>query len=217
MSLLKLAFGPSPASCLAAALVTCVTGAARLAYAWGPASVPVGVEVATRVGGATSPTGPPNPFGFEAGGRAGLSVAHFYTGLSFMWSLGSTANSSCIGPALVACSPSAGTISASAHSIRYGVEAGYDITLWKRLSLRPEVGLGKASFRQTSPVQIVLDGMLSSLDASASKLYAEPGITGLLGFGHLFMGADAGAIVLPTLQHSSAALEAHGQVGLRFW
>ncbi|HXX67097.1 MAG TPA: hypothetical protein VEK07_07945 [Polyangiaceae bacterium] len=205
------------ARCLAAVLVIGATGVPRLASAWGPASFPVAVEVGTRVGGATSPTGPPDPFAFEAGGRADVMLAHFYAGFSFMFSLGSASDSSCVGPVIVACSTNAGMISASAHSMRYGAQAGYDIALWKRFSLRPEVGIGTASFRQTSPAQILFDGMLSSLDASANKLYAEPSIAGLFAFGHLFVGADAGAVVLPTLPHSSAALEAHAQVGLRFW
>lgn len=205
------------APCLSTALVVAATVVPRLAHAWGPASAPVAVEVAARSGAATSPTGPPDPFAFEAGGRAGVMLAHVYAGVSLMFSLGSTVDAPCVGPVIRACSMGAGTISASARSMRYGGEVGYDIALWKRFSFRPQFGLGTAYFRQTSPVEIVFDGMLSSVDASANKLYAEPSIAGLFAIGPLVVGADAGAVVLPTLQHSTAALEAHGQVGLRFW
>jgi hypothetical protein len=95
----------------------------------------------------------------------------------------------------------------SAHSVMYGLEAGYN---WKItiLTIRPQLGIGNFT--------------LSSGGSSNSNIYLEPGVTGLISFGTIFVGADANLLVLPGIQQSDGnkgtdtAFTIHGQVGVRF-
>jgi hypothetical protein len=178
------------------------------------ASDTAALEAALRIGGATSPTGAPNPIAFDAGGRLGVTFSRIYMGLSFMDSPGTTADTACVGPVVVACTTS--TIKVSAHSVRFGADGGYDIALSERLTLRPTLSIGVASLYEFSTVQIVVDGALTSLDGSTNTLYVEPGATALFAFGPIFVGADLDAVFLPTHHDSTAGLAAHGQAGLRF-
>ena len=175
---------------------------------------PVDVEVAGTAGGATNPVAAPDPLGFELGARSGVSFRHFYTGLAFSYSLGSTASAVCVGPVLVACTTT--TVTSSAHSVRYGIDGGYDIDLLPRLRVRPAIGVGILSFHESSPVQIVVAGALASLDRTASTAYLEPQATATLSFGAIFAGVDAGLLILPGWSRSNAALDGHGDVGVRF-
>jgi hypothetical protein len=90
----------------------------------------------------------------------------------------------------------------SFNTLMYGVEAGWGLKLLEILTIRPQVGLGNATFSVGS--------------ASSSNLYVEPGVTGLASLGMLFVGADANALVFPGLANSNVAFTLHGQVGLKF-
>lgn len=95
----------------------------------------------------------------------------------------------------------------SEHALMYGFEAGYN---WKIaiLTIRPQVGVGNATFTAGS--------------YNASNLYIEPGLTGLVSLGMLFVGADANLLVLPNINEGNnnkgteTAFTLHGQVGVRF-
>lgn len=91
----------------------------------------------------------------------------------------------------------------------YGGEAGWGFKLFDILTIRPQVGLGN--------VAIGVSGNVSGMNyASTSSLYVEPGVTGLLAFGVLFVGADANVLVLTQLDESNAVFTAHGQLGVKF-
>lgn len=49
-----------------------------------------------------------------------------------------------------------------------------------------------------------------------SSLYIEPGVTGLLSLGLLFVGADANMLVFTSVEQSHPMFTAHGQVGVKF-
>jgi hypothetical protein len=202
----------------AALLVVAASGAfaatavgSRNAWAAGP----VDVELSTRTGYATNPTpGEPNALGFEFGGRLGLAWSNVYGGLSLMYAPGHETYASCAGPVINPCTTS--TVGVSAHSLRYGLEAGYDLRLLHWLTVRPGLGVGVASLFESSPAQIVVNQKLEGLDGSERRLYLEPGVSVLFSLGVLILGADANAIWMPGLDRSQAAFTTHGQVGLRF-
>jgi hypothetical protein len=91
----------------------------------------------------------------------------------------------------------------------YGGEFGYGFKI-SIVTIRPQFGVGSA--------------IVSGPGGSASSLYLEPGVTGLVSFGLLFVGVDANVAIFPSttsgeVMSSSSTNEAftiHGQVGLRF-
>ncbi len=160
---------------------------------------PVDIEVGARGGVGTRPdSGTASPFGLGLGGRGGVSIFHFYGGLSAIHYFGSSTDL-----------PNArGTINSQNSSTLLGVELGYSITIIPKLLLRPQLGIGNAS--------------LSFGDTSHNHLYLEPGVTALLLLGNLYLGADANLLAvtgIPTGDNETkayAALTAHAQIGLRF-
>jgi hypothetical protein len=183
-------------SLLAAAVVGLgVVGVARDARALGP----VDLEVGAKVGYATSPTsenGAPNPLGFGLGGRAGLSfLGGFYAGGSLMYYLGGSST----------LQSEAGAQSVSTNTLMYGGEVGYGFNILL-LTIRPQVGIGNATFTASS----------GGVSQSTSNWYLEPGVTGLIGLGLLYVGADVNALVFPGLQDSQTGVSFHGQIGVKF-
>jgi hypothetical protein len=57
---------------------------------------------------------------------------------------------------------------------------GFKISI---VTIRPQIGVGSALLLGTLP--------------STSALYLEPGVTGLVSFGHLFVGIDANVAIFP--------------------
>ena len=55
-----------------------------------------------------------------------------------------------------------------------------------------------------------------SANGNTSDLYVEPGVTGLIGLGLWYVGADANILFFPGLDNSKAALSIHGQIGVKF-
>jgi len=178
-----------------------VVTSTRTAHALGP----IGIEVAAKAGAATNPYGGGgtiNPLGFGLGGRAGVVLMdHLYGGINVMYYLGGS------GPDYSGSNP---TGSVSAHTLMYGVEAGWGFQLIEILTIRPQVGLGNATFSFSGDTTGV------AYENSPSKLYVEPGVTGLLSLGTLFVGADANVLLMPGLEQSNAVFTAHGQVGVKF-
>jgi hypothetical protein len=169
---------------------------------------PVDLEIGARAGVGTAPGGTsngPNPLGFGVGGRAGVSILGLYGGISGMYYLGESKSVTVLGT----------TFSASAHSVLLGLEAGYGSKLGP-LSLRGTVGVGNIESDGSGGIAG------SPFSGSHNGLYVEPGVTGVIGLGMWFIGADANALILPDYQgyDGSKSLEAaftiHGQLGVKF-
>lgn len=180
--------------------VAALSATEREAHALGP----VDIEAGARVGVGTNPDSKgPNPFGLGIGGRAGVSIFHVYGGISAIHYFGSSADVS--GPNVQGLSQ---TVNVSYSSTLIGFEGGYDITGIPHLTLRPQLGVGNASF--------------SFGDASQSHLYLEPGLTALISLGLVYVGADANLIAVPSVDQGNndtktyTAFTIHGQIGLRF-
>jgi hypothetical protein len=171
---------------------------------------PIELEAALRAGGATNPGWIGNPFAFGFGGRAGASFYGFYAGLSATYYLG------------------AGGGVDGFHSLLIGLEAGYTLKLG-RVRLRPQVGFGEGTFSQ-----VVADGAFNPTTTDmVGNVYVEPALVALVTIGPIFVGADAGAILLPGFTLASpenadgmpeypavaktyGSFSAHGQVGVLF-
>jgi hypothetical protein len=176
--------------------------ATREAHALGP----VDIEVGAKAGLATNPEtgGGSNPMGFGLGARGGVDFLGFYGGVAFMYYFGSSQSASAEGQ----------SFTESVHTVTYGVEAGYGISLFGLLTLRPQVGIGNATFSSSVSGSGAVNADLSG--GSKSNLYIEPGVTGLVAFGGYFVGADANLLFLPGLDNSKTAFTLHGQIGLKF-
>ncbi len=193
----------APVLVAAVALGIITFSATREAHALGP----VDVEVGAKAGVSTNPVSggnSPNPMGFGIGARGGVDFLGFYGGVSFMYYFGSSQNES-VG---------AQSFSVSEHTVMYGVEAGYGLSLLGLLTIRPQVGLGNATFSASASGSGAVN--VSGGSTSTSNLYIEPGVTGLVAFGGYFVGADANLLFLPGLDNSTTAFTVHGQVGLKF-
>ena len=176
---------------------------ARDAHALGP----IDLEVGAKVGGATNPSsqsGAPNPLGFGLGGRAGIAfLGGIYLGGNLMYYFGGSANASSLCPsgAAAAC----GSDNVSFNTLMYGGEVGYGIKILDLLTIRPQVGIGNATFTESA----------GGVSTSTSNWYLEPGVTALVGLGLLYLGADANALFFPGLSNTQAAFTIHGQIGIK--
>ena len=189
----------------------CAFGAATFAmipsaHALGP----VDVEVAARAGFATNPVSSnngfsfPNPLGFGVGARGGVSFMGIYGGINVMYYFGGSQNESVLGQ----------SFSFSDHTFMYGLEAGYGFTLIDILTIRPQIGVGNASFSTNTNVSGVVSANVGG--NNGSNIYLEPGVTGLISLGGWFVGADANALFFPGLNNSTTAFSFHGQIGFKF-
>lgn len=181
--------------------VAAIGASERDAHALGP----VDLEVGARVGVGTNPdSAGPNPFGFGIGGRAGVSIFHIYGGLSAIHYFGTSKDLAGPGTAAGVFS----TTSVTYSSTLLGVEAGYSITGIPHLTLRPQLGIGNASF--------------SFGDASQSHLYLEPGLVALITLGLLYVGADTNLLAIPGVDQGNnetktyTSFTIHGQIGIQF-
>jgi hypothetical protein len=209
----------------------CAFGAAtfamtRNAHALGP----VDLEIGAKVGFGTNPVSNSNagvninngginintinPLGFGVGGRAGVSFLGFYGGAQLMYYFGGSQDISVPGVSAVGISVPGQSVSVSAHTLMYGVEAGYGITLIDILTIRPQIGIGNGTVSCSTSASGLLN--TSGGCGSQSSLYLEPGVTGLIGLGMWFVGADANVLVFTGLDNSKAAFTLHGQVGVKF-
>ena len=168
------------------ASLAAVVTSTRTAHALGP----IDLEIGAKAGIGTDPySAGPNPLGFGLGGRAGVVLFdHLYGGVNAMYYLGGSQNG------------------VSANTLMYGLEAGWGWKLLDILTIRPQVGLGNASFSGSGP----------GFGGSTSNWYIEPGVTGLVSLGLLFVGADANVLAFPGLANSNVAFTLHGQVGVKF-
>jgi hypothetical protein len=159
---------------------------------------PVKIEIGARAGVATGPLG---PLGFGIGGRGGVSILGLYAGVDVIDYLGATSIcGSCS-------SPPGQIVKQSRSALLYGFEAGYGFK-FSLVTIRPQLGLGNA--RLSSAYGDPTPGP----SATSNYFYLEPGVVGLVSLGMLFIGADVGALLLPTGPDS--ALTVHGQIGVTF-
>jgi hypothetical protein len=156
---------------------------------------PIDLEIAAKGGYGTNPFGGSvNPLGAGLGGRAGVGFFGFYGGIAGLYYLGGSQDG------------------VSVHTAMYGFEAGYN---WKIaiLTIRPQVGIGNFTYSVSGA---------PSANGNTSDLYVEPGVTGLVSLGVLFVGADANILILPNISQPSGdkgtetAFTLHGQIGVRF-
>ena len=137
----------------------------------------------------------------EHGGRAGVSFRNLYAGVDIIDYLRTTGDcDSCS-------SPPGQTVMQSRSALLYGFEAGYNLK-FSLLTIRPQLGLG--NFRLSSAYGDPTPGA----GAISNYFYLEPGVVVLVSLGMLFVGADVGALLLPTGPDS--ALTVHGQIGVTF-
>jgi hypothetical protein len=160
---------------------------------------PVDIEVGARAGIATGSFG---PLGFGIGGRAGVSLLGLYAGIDVIDYLRATSTcGSCSMPS------GAEPPKQSQSALLYGFEAGYNFKV-SLVTIRPQLGLG--NLRLSSAYGDPTPGT----SAISNHFYLEPGVVGLVSLGVLFVGADVGALLLPTGPDS--ALTLHGQIGVTF-
>jgi hypothetical protein len=167
------------------------------AHALGPLDLEIGLKAGVGTNPADAPS--PNPLGFGIGGRAGIAIVGLYAGLNTVYYLGGS--TTILGGKF------------STNAWLYGLEGGYGFKLLDGLlTIRPQIGIGNAVF------------YVSDQDSSTSDshLYLEPGVTGLISFGGLFVGADANVLVIPNVTtginttKTYSAFTLHAQAGLKF-
>jgi hypothetical protein len=166
---------------------------------------PLNVEVGARLGVGSNVGMGIDPIGFGVGARAGVSIVGLYGGASVMYYFGTDEGNQSVPP---------GGHANFIHTVLYGVEGGYGISL-AYVTLRAQIGVGNAEVDTNEPRL-----------TSNHFLYLEPGVTGMMAFGEgrWFLGADVTALILldsfdygpgyPASTHTSVT--AHGQVGIRF-
>jgi hypothetical protein len=201
----------NPTTLLAAGLAA---ASATVLFSRGASALgPIGIEAGAKVGVGSSPIDAPsatvsgtsvspiNPLGLGLGVRGGIVVSGFYGGVSAMYYLGGSQD------------VAGGSI--SAHTTMYGLEAGYGLSLLGLVTVRPQVGLGNATFSSSVDSSVLSGAALGSVGASQSNLYIEPGVTGLVSLGLLYAGADINALFFPGLDNSKTAVTIHGQLGIQ--
>ncbi len=195
------------ASIFTAAFALCASTLmmSRDAHALGPVDLEIGAKAGVGTNPISSNNGQsaPNPLGFGLGARGGVSFLGFYGGVSLMYYIGSSQNESVPGE----------SGSVSDHTLMYGIEAGYGFTLADILTIRPQLGIGNFTVTASDNVSGLVSGGASS---SNSKLYLEPGVTGLISLGGWFVGADANLLFLPGSDYNTTtAFTIHGQIGIK--
>jgi hypothetical protein len=192
----------------AAAFAFLAGSISRDAHALGP----IDLEVGAKAGGGTNPFSGQtpstiNPLGFGLGGRAGVAFFGIYAGVDLMYYFGGSQTEPIGGVGGV----SQQNVSVSEHTLMYGVDLGYNFKI-SILTIRPQLGLGNFTLTSSGGGQ----------STSVNNLYLEPGVTGLVSLGTLFVGADANLLVLPGIPQpdggkgTNTAFTLHGQVGVRF-
>jgi hypothetical protein len=169
----------------------------------------VAFEVAAKAGYGTTPIsqGPtvgssPNPLAFGVGGRAGLALEGglYFGGSVFYYFTGNQQTLNAPRPP-----GPGGPQTVSTQTLLYGVEMGYGVKLFDLVTVRPQLGFGDATF--SPPVQVGF--------TTKTTWYLQPGVTGLVNFGLLLLGADVDMLVMPISQ-AQAAFTFNAQAGVRF-
>jgi len=163
---------------------------------------PIDLEAGLKAGVATNPNSDgPNPYGFGLGARGGVQLFNVYLGLSGIHYFGGSFTF-----------PAPISTKVDYSSTLLGAEVGYTITALPIINIRPQIGLGNASFSASA----------NDVSTSTSKFYLEPGITVLIPLGLIYVGADGNALIVPSVdapEGSSSktftSFTLHGQLGIR--
>jgi hypothetical protein len=167
----------------------------------------LGVEIGAEVGYGTSPGGTAvNPLGIGFGARAGITFYGLYVGVDAVDYLGSGDGNG-----------------GQYHALQFGGELGYGFKV-RSLTIRPKIGAG----------EIYLLGSAAGLTSPAIPTdlspYLEPGAVALISAGVVYIGIDAGALVIVsqpeytqsgsqytlTTESFNTGFTMHGQIGLKF-
>ncbi len=167
---------------------------------------PVNIEAGALAGYATDPggNGSYDTLGVGLGARGGVEFLGIYGGLRAMYYFGGSTDI-----------PGGG--SESSHAFLYGIDGGYSFHLLM-LTIRPQIGIGNLTLAGTEQAS----SASASLSASNSYLYLQPGVTGLLTFGVVYVGAEVNVLVLPSVDQGDgnskpyASLAINGEAGVRF-
>ena len=166
---------------------------------------PIDLEAGLKVGVGTNPNSDgPNPYGFGLGARGGVGLFNLYLGLSGIHYFGGSFQF-----------PPPISTKVDYSSTLLGAEVGYTITALPLINIRPQLGLGNASFSAS----------VGDASSSTSKFYLEPGVTVLIPLGLLYVGADGNALIVPSVDAPSGTTASssktftsftlHGQIGIR--
>lgn len=181
----------------AAALALAFVASENTAHALGP----IDIEAGAKVGVATNPSDGNNPYGFGLGLRGGVGIFGFYGGISAVHYFGSDVD------VLVPGQSDKPHLSTTL----LGLELGYTISAIPIINIRPQLGIGNATFYVSG----------GGSDTSDSHVYVEPGVVVLVPLGLVYVGADVNALIIPgvdvgTESKTYTSLTIHGQVGVRF-
>ena len=180
-------------SLVAAAAAATTIALSGNAHALGPVDLEVGALAGYGSAPSNFPSTSPNPLGFGIGARGGVDIFGFYGGVKLMYYLGGSQGGF------------------SDHSLSEGVDVGYNIKL-AVLTIRPMLGLGN----------FTITGSYGGASTDTGSFYVEPGVTGLVSLGLIYVGADVNALLLTSEPKAGGgnqmdtALTIHGQVGLTF-
>jgi hypothetical protein len=167
---------------------------------------PINIEAGALAGYATNPNGdnPYNTLGVGVGARAGVEFLGIYGGLRGMYYFGGSAD------------VPGGSI--SSHAFMYGIDGGYSFH-FLMLTIRPQIGIGNLTLSGSGTAT---GSSSSSVSDSDSHLYLQPGVTGLLTFGVVYVGAEVNVLIIPGVDQGDgnsktyASLAINGEVGVRF-
>ncbi len=134
------------------------------------------------------------------GARGGLTLPmNLYVGGTILYHLGKTE------------STPLGDITANVWYL--GGEGGYDLGVGP-LTIRPYLGLGYANLRVSAPDTCVLGTCVGGSN-SQGKLAFWPGVTGLVGLGSIFVGADLRYVLVVDVEDGNA-FSAFATAGMSF-
>jgi hypothetical protein len=167
---------------------------------------PINIEAGALAGYATNPNSDSgyNTLGVGLGVRGGVEFLGIYGGLRGMYYLGGSTDI-----------PGGGSI--SSHAFMYGIDGGYSFHILM-LTIRPQIGIGNLTLSGSAQA----DSASPSLSSSDSHIYVQPGVTGLVTLGLVYVGAEVNALIIPGVDQGDgssktyASLAINGEVGVRF-
>jgi hypothetical protein len=167
---------------------------------------PINIEAGALAGYATNPNSDNgyNTLGVGLGARGGVEFLGIYGGLRAMYYFGGSNDI-----------PGGGSI--SSHAFMYGIDGGYSFHLLM-LTIRPQIGIGNLTLAGSEQA----NSAAANLSVSNSNLYLQPGVTGLLTFGVVYVGAEVNVLIIPGVDQGDgnsktyASLAINGEVGVRF-
>jgi hypothetical protein len=159
--------------------------------------------------------------GFEVGARAGVSLARWYAGVSFIYSFGDSVSgyTQCGGPIDPTGRTTCGPGLWSNRSLRYGIAAGYGFEFGHWLTVRPQLTGGLMMFYSDVSILTPAGTTLWKAHHTFGPVgYVEPGIVVILPVRPLILGVEFNVRWPPAATSpnvANAAFTAHGELGLR--